>query len=183
MINNTQRRNLAALAIGLENLPKEKREHHFDMKTFIFIRDEIYESPGRLYFGDSNIIDVLNHIKKNPCGTTACIGGWGIVMGIGITDLKDEMIEDYIKRVYTGEDLEGTLFRWIFDGRWVPIDNTALGGAARIRYFLDNGIPDQSVFQDSVYQNVENYRAAIAPYKQKSIEKQIKALARRPSGN
>lgn len=167
MPNKTQRRNLAALAIGLENLPKHKRNEHFDMSRFVMVEKQ---TP---FNGGSVVALAVKAAAENFCGTSACAAGWGIVMGIGISNDPSERILAYIRRAYTGDD--GDLHDWLFSLHWVAVDNTALGAAARIRYFLKNGVP-----AIDYRKNPALYAETIAPYRQKSIEKRIKAMAKKP---
>ena len=38
---------------------------------------------------------------------------------------------------------QAPIWDWLFSGRWQVYDDTPLGAAARIEYFLENGVPDE----------------------------------------
>jgi len=84
------------------------------------------------------------------CGTAGCAIGWApAIMHSAIVDrFRNERgrIDFYdISNHYYNAPVGSMLFLFLFSGGWVDIDNTAKGAAARIRYFLEKGLP--SIFK------------------------------------
>lgn len=81
-------------------------------------------------------------VSLNPyeweCGTVACAAGHG--PSLGIEARPRERWISYAERVFgvaTDQD-----YYWISAGFWARTDNTPRGAAARIRYALRHGIPE-----------------------------------------
>ncbi len=130
------------LADFLDTIPDH--EPRFDLRTFF----------------DTCSVDLEHKYVKTgdmpspDCGTTACALGWGPAAGIipspdtfknGTMYWNRYFLTDFMGRklpekgfmfIYDDEEADA-VFAWCFDERWAPIDNTAKGAAARIRYMLD----------------------------------------------
>lgn len=149
-----QRANLDKLATYLENLPEDYE--HFEMSDYM---DNSRISIERL----------TDYARHNggvaACGTVACAIGHGPAAGILFED--EDFGKTYFPGVGTldnapdwskyslrfvdrqGEDMA---FNWMFAGRWHTYDNTHRGAAARIRYYLDHGVPE-----GAEYYNLEKF--------------------------
>ena len=112
-----QRRNLTILA---DHLATGKTNHEFDMWNY---SDEGFD-PGEM----------------PSCGTVACAAGHG--PSLGIAPKNGEYWHEYVGRVFIGDD-ENAHF-WMFGSDWTDGDNTPQGAAARIRYALEHGIPENA---------------------------------------
>jgi hypothetical protein len=114
----------------------------------------------------------------NNCGSAACAVGHGPAAGVRLLSSEIESWSgyrnqkmykiawnDYCERAF-GVDARCSdeEFEFLFQSSWVRIDNTPHGAAARIRYLLDNGAPDD-VEQD--YGKRDSIRL-YAPYKKGS---------------
>lgn len=118
------RKNLLKLAAYLETLPVDSRK--FDMSAFV-------HAPGSwLNFRPSDVPE-----RYAECGTVACAAGHGPLAGIKPKDR--EGWGEYVDRVFA---LSNDEFGWCFTGGWSAIDNTPHGAAARIRWMLDKGLPE-----------------------------------------
>lgn len=73
------------------------------------------------------------------CGTVGCAIGHG--PSIGIVARKGELWHLYANRVFGNE------ISWMFSENWALVDNTPRGAAARIRYALKHGIPENDLDQ------------------------------------
>lgn len=96
--------------------------------------------------------------RQLSCGTAGCAVGWAPFAGI--EKLPHESFADYCDRQLVEKLADG--WNWCFSGYWAHYDNTPLGAAKRIQYFLDNGLPEE--FEDegdinadrlNLYQNIE----------------------------
>ena len=87
----------------------------------------------------------------NEGGTVACAVGQGPKAGIRISKY-DGSWWDYAYRVF-GVDSNDGPFEWMFGGFWTDIDNTPLGAARRIEYFLLHGVPD---YTPETYEKILN---------------------------
>jgi len=78
-----------------------------------------------------------NRVEPNAshCGTVRCAAGFGPILGILKTRHKGEIIDytSYVEVVLCGE---GVCWWWVFLGSWALVDNTILGAAQRIAYYL-----------------------------------------------
>lgn len=117
----TNEANMARLADYLEALPDDYVD--FDMSNY-------REGEGR------------GAIARVVCGTAGCAVGHG--PNAGIKPLRGETWYEYSQRAFTGDDYA---WQWCFSGAWSYRDNTPKGAAARIRWFLKNGVPDDSYEQ------------------------------------
>ena len=123
-------------------------------KHYHFLMDHVVD---KLDF-DMRRLGNGNYYSQDPhaiCGTCACSLGYAVLWA-------DKSI---IKRCYGGNCFEflllcsylfgipnplgsettyfeKSLWGWLFSSSWSDVDNTALGAAKRIRYFLDNGLPN-----------------------------------------
>lgn len=119
-------RNLKRLAKYLQSLPEDYRE--FDMTNF-------YDGPDERHYALFN---------GRSCGTVACAVGHGPSAGLFFR--RDEISwhmgprwVTYTDRVFTSDD---DAFQFLFGEEWADVDNHHWGAAARIRCFLENGVPD-----------------------------------------
>lgn len=127
MTLNINRDNFAKLAAYLENLVPPPGFSMFTFTTLTYYEDRIYRTTGDL---------------PNKCGTVACAAGHG--PAAGILDPHADGWCDYINRNFIPDFDEGPgePYTWCFCDGWTKIDNTPTGAAARIRYMLEHGIPD-----------------------------------------
>lgn len=75
--------------------------------------------------------------RPNECGTVGCVIGHASTV---FRKHGSEPWSDFGGRVF-GVRPWSNAFRWLFDSVWSKVDNTALGAAARIDYFLAHGVP------------------------------------------
>lgn len=115
-VTKEQRANLRKLARFLDRVQPKR----FDMSTFT--NQSAYPAEA-----------------KYECGTVACAAGHGPACGIKAN--KRESWLDYTERAF-GAPEDEPFFLWCFGGVWDDTDNRPAGAAARIRYALDNGVPD-----------------------------------------
>lgn len=129
-LTDEQRANLAKLADYLAALPADYE--HFDMSSFYA------DEKGYGY-------SLLSQRAKTPaCGTVACAAGHGIAAGVPARDEDHDMWYLYSTRAFCPE---GGAWDWCFEGDWEVTDNTPAGAAARIRYLLSKGLPDNYLDQ------------------------------------
>ena len=79
------------------------------------------------------------------CGTVACALGHGPLAGI--KPKSGDTWDTYSKRVFVDvwadDQYQVTQdWKWLFSGLWSVVDDTPKGAAARIRYYLEHGVPD-----------------------------------------
>lgn len=115
MLKKIKRNNLLKLADFLEN---NYSNINFDMKYYKTL-------------SHSNIIH--SPISEYKCETVACALGYGPLAGI--KPLLGETWGAYGARNFVDNFSQ---FDFIFGSTWRYFDNTPLGAAARIRYFLDH---------------------------------------------
>lgn len=111
--------NLNRMADYIETIPQEK----FDMVDFR--KDDLpteYEcNTVGCIIGHCTILDEMSNMPKYP-------DGW---------------INFFLwSKQFTGLELNSDFWRWCFSGSWVSVDNTPTGAARRIRYTINNGIPE-----------------------------------------
>jgi hypothetical protein len=152
-ITPKQRQNLATLASYLEKLPADYE--HFDMRTYARHLGECdaIEDPDALAVSDPE------KFFEN-CGTVACALGHGPAAGIpferhmlNVTEYEGARTVNVRWNVYSDEQFGLTRWSypwmWCFGGTWVDVDNTVRGAAARLRYFLDSGVPDLFTYHEN----------------------------------
>ncbi len=120
------RKNLLKLVIYLEALPVATKK--FDMSSYIR-RPSSWTIPKP--------IEVPELYAE--CGTVACAAGHGPMAGI--KPKSGERWIEYVDRVFA---LKNSEFHWCFTGDWDGVDNTPHGAAARIRWMLDKGVPEDA---------------------------------------
>lgn len=140
--SNVNRKNLKTLAKYLEGLPADYE--HFEMSDYI---------TGKQ--GNSEVVHyALNNGGVDTCGTAGCAIGHGPAAGIlfAVEDLEVNQYwasgyevdwNKYCDRYFVPSN--SPAFEWMFGGGWYNWDNTPHGAAARIRYFLKNGVPADAV--------------------------------------
>ena len=82
------------------------------------------------------------------CNTAACAAGHGPLAGI--EPLEYETWNAYVRRCFVDTHYGSGVsreFNWLFASDWTFFDNTPRGAAARIRYFLEHGVPDDADHQ------------------------------------
>lgn len=165
MPTEQQLANLARLATKLESLPADYR--HFNMG--------VYVGFGIHHSFDADAIEYARHNGGLPCGTAACAAGHGPSAGILVPpqfirapdedeyhedddDKPDLMVDwnEYCEHAF-GCGPSTDAYDWMFSGSWVNHDNHHYGAAARIRYYLANGVPGQK-YRDEQMELYEPYR-------------------------
>lgn len=129
-LSEFHRMNLIKLAMFLED---NYSKLNFDMNDF-------QHSLGRRR---------ANLAQYPECGASACAVGHGPMAGI--EPLENEYWFIYCNRVFTGGNNDA--YKFLFSRKWVDCDNTALGAAARIRYFLD--------YEDTIKEYYDKYDSGI----------------------
>ena len=115
-------KNLRILADHLATLPAEYES--FSMANYVYQNAADDAGPHEL--------------STIPCNTVACSIGHGPSAGIPVGDC--ESWYEYIKENLC---LPKTLAcDWLFSSNWTFVDNTPQGAAARIKYLLEHGLPD-----------------------------------------
>lgn len=133
MTEPNRRENLEKLAAYLEQLPADYQ--HFEMSTYV---DPDYNKTKTV------AEYALNNGGLNTCGTAGCAIGHGPAAGILFTKEQfhwgrpswGDYVENFVDCEFDEE------YNWLFHPSWSYEDNTPHGAAARIRYFLANGIPE-----------------------------------------
>lgn len=114
------RQNLIQLAEYLEGGTKENTR--FDMA----------------YYYDDSTSDGFS----TTCGSAGCAVGHGPYAGI--PKEVGEAWDDYCERVFgVDTDVVHDAYSFLFGSEWEQFDNTPKGAARRIRYYLDNGVPEE----------------------------------------
>lgn len=158
--------NLARLATYLEKLPADYEQ--FEMSSFV---------------EDADPVKVQNYVVNNgsvaSCGTAACAVGHGPAAHMFFNSKELLLLQgetpwnigeawmNYARRVF---DTNTLTFEWMFGGCWAsvpddsvdPVDNTVRGAAARIRYFLAHGVPEDFE-EDAPQDSVADYAGYLVP--------------------
>lgn len=151
LLSEQAQNNLVELAAYLKS-------HHKD-----WVKPNTSEDEGELVGFDLwNFFYSGSENKEHKCGSTACAVGHFAVMrgyearkiGVYVTENtvgENGFISDGNRMLWAdfsadiiGVDAGGRqriIWNWIFSSHWVGFDNSALGVAARIGYFLEYGIP------------------------------------------
>lgn len=89
----------------------------------------------------------------HQCGTSACaVGHYAIMREFECTEVSviDKNLCELSWHKFSEEHIgvashneQAPIWDWLFSGRWQVYDDTPLGAAARIEYFLENGVPDE----------------------------------------
>lgn len=134
-----QKQNLLKLAEVLETaLPTaEGYSFEFDMGWYFYDLDK--DGPYGGY---------TNHLH-NQCNASACAIGVGVLAGIG--DTSTHFVSDYADNTFGTNDRNTSEGRYMFNSLWEDVDNTPEGAAARIRYILEHGLPED--WEDQMYGN------------------------------
>jgi hypothetical protein len=149
LVTNEMRANLAKLANYLDTLPDDYP--HFEMATYLYHQGPHSYNPERA------LAEGKDDVYLNDCGTVACMVGHGPAAGIPIDRERDiyeehewneketELVfvkrvnwDSYVERelIAGTDEVNWSLFSFLFGGIWTHRDNTPRGGAARIRYAL-----------------------------------------------
>lgn len=140
-MNETHRQNLTKLADYLAQLPDDYEQ--FEMKCYIGEPE-----GGRHESAVLSLPEVRSYALENhgvPCGTVACAIGHGPTAGMLFQPehFYPDNRPDF--RAYAtatfGTPAWSDEYDWMFSPGWSRYDNTASGAAARIRYFLEHGVP------------------------------------------
>lgn len=128
------------------------------VKLSTYLR-EVDSRPSNLKFDMETFYSPTPH----ECGSSACaIGHYAIMIGWqpmygGIAPPEGQVVEtcsigesnvlgwQVFSRQVLGLSNRGSTeedWDWLFSGEWGGVDNTALGAAARIDYYLEHGVPD-----------------------------------------
>jgi|TARA_Y100000310_G_scaffold336440_1_gene420990 hypothetical protein len=120
--------NLLKLAKFLDSLPEDYK--HFDMADWVAC------DTGAL------CPDELEGVDIGSCGYAACaIGHAPQALGLSIEETNMIPIwNDFIDKYF---DIDYSPQEWMFGYDWKEVDNTPQGVAKRIRYFLENGVPEE----------------------------------------
>lgn len=167
---------------------KQKRKHL--LKLAEFLEQPHLEQRHKVRFDMGNWTNEVVPVNaKSPrvvnCGTSACMTGYATIALNIPRHLDKESWEEYCYRVLLPDTSihqvwHSLEFRWLFDADWgidstaqegededkekAP-DNTPQGGAARIRYYLANGVPEyRRVYADMCDFDKEKYMEWIKPY-------------------
>jgi len=111
------RENLKLMADYIETIPQEK----FDMERFR-----------------------TGEKVKHKCNSVGCILGHCTVLNKNPLPLyKSGNIDFYAwSKEFTGLDPDSSEWAYLFASEWEDGDNTPTGAAKRIRYLLENGLPE-----------------------------------------
>jgi hypothetical protein len=144
VLTPARRARLEKLAAYLEELPADYA--HFDMTTYV-AEDKGDESLKKY---------ALHNGGVQHCGTAACAVGHGPAAGIFMPKSvaarfgKDPFyrVWNAYAQLFIGPDrlspksANSDYFEWLFGEDWNTVDNSHYGAAARIRYLLDKGLPE-----------------------------------------
>ena len=160
-----RRANLEKLADYLEGLPRDYS--HFEMSVYA-------DHEGDHDFGGETFEEAMHDRPEETvqdCGTVACAVGHGPAAGIPFAQchLRKEPRfngEGYIYDLdwdsYATNfvPLRSSDWSWMFDSDWSGVDNHHWGAAARIRYYLDKGLPEHwnSFYTSPQKSDVELYK-------------------------
>lgn len=94
-------------------------------------------------------------IEEVTCGTVCCALGKSVVV---FPEQTAKFSQRHTFRVlrdqwyYLGEHLYGEIefehWEWLFSNQWYKVDNTPLGVAIRIRFFIKYGVPTWFRWED-----------------------------------
>lgn len=163
-ITEEQRQNLTTLATYLDTLPKDYE--HFNMASYMCVNHT------------DNFDQLKNYALLNggvsECGTSACAVGHGPAAGLFFRENEFFEYEDghiypnwsvYCRRAFIddGFTTNGVAWSFLFSSSWRHVDNTTRGAAARIRYFLDNGIPEEYYWVSGCLKSLPIYEPYLTP--------------------
>ena len=129
-MNARHRKNLRKLANYVLNLPDDYE--HFSMSFYLIGKAGVFDPEE----AKAAIL---------TCGTTGCLLGHGPSAGISPRGCSGWW--EYASAKF-GLLTHGRPWRWCFGGSWDAVDNTPRGGALRILYMLDYGIPEGFGYPD-----------------------------------
>lgn len=148
--------NLDRLATYLEALPADYDK--FKMESFLALNwrhSDTYKALAKYQLQNGSV---------QSCGTSACAVGHGPAAHMFLTEAETQLGPVtswivYCRRVFgCSQQHEAEAFEWMFGGAWSGVDNTVRGAAARIRYYLAHGVPDEFGPHNPWDQFVEMYR-------------------------
>lgn len=127
-------------------LPEEYRQNLLKLADYL---SRFCETPERQF--DMTEFDEVRHRCSTQgqvldCGSVGCAIGHGPYAGIPKHD--DENWFDYALRVFLpgpqGSRVGYLAWDWCFSIAWARTDNSPGGAAARIRWLLEYGVPDDA---------------------------------------
>lgn len=138
--DHEKKQNLLKLAEYLLGDLKAK----FDMGTFSQIDERL----------DASTVERFR-INETDCGSVGCAIGHGPYAGI---PKGKESWRQYYNRSFRIYDHGfNTEYFWLFDARWVDVDNSSEGAAKRILWFLVEGDAPSDELSTSTYQRRDIY--------------------------
>lgn len=158
--------NLEKLADYAWNIPEDDK--YFDMDHWAA---KVMPAQYQTHYGETIANEVvqlrplsvskLSATKsRHECGTVCCLLGLGPFAGIEPTEDTDNW-RRYASANFTNEF--DTLYVFLFHHYWKHIDNSPKGGAKRIHWFLENGMPLKTPLTrlidqfDSAFENYKNW--------------------------
>lgn len=144
-------------------ITQETRDNLAKLSTYL---REKASQDSRLKFGMETFYSSNPHL----CGTSACaIGHYALMLGWepvngGVTPPAKQGLENCpadrgevlgwltFSRQVLGLSSRGATehdWNWMFSGEWGEVDNTILGAAARIDYYLERGVPENFSMSNS----------------------------------
>ena len=103
-------------------------------------RANLERLAAHLDLGVTNLQFDMAHYNSE-CGTIGCACGHG--PSLGITKYDSEGWTRYAAPAFGVSEAHAAWY-WLFAASWADIDNTPRGAAARIRYVLKHGIPENA---------------------------------------
>ncbi len=117
----------------------EQRANLVKLAEFIEANHEAIDAHELLVDDRPLHFDMWMYQNSNECGTFCCLLGLGPIAGVERKETWHSYADKFVAKHENDE------WAWLFAQAWKYVDNTALGGAKRIRYLLEHGCPDNSV--------------------------------------
>ena len=112
--------------------------------------------------------DTIYWRNENDCGTSGCALGWAPHVP-GLEPVESDFDADtrwgdclrfkrYCKRVFglVEDGHSCNHWEWCFSGRWAAYDNTPIGAARRIRFYVLRDLPENFVLPSTVWMDIVN---------------------------
>lgn len=132
--------------MNLSNGVELTAEQIANLRTLAYwhLSGAVYASPMGFdmggFCGPPNSVDEIAPQKSaSACGTIGCLVGHGPMAGI--KPRVGENWFDYSERCFIPDSLRGDEWLWCFAPEWESVDNTPEGGAKRILWMLNFGLP------------------------------------------